>query len=217
MVWDWDVIRRIIEIIWLINIAFAVWTVFRSRRDIASTWAWLLVLTVLPIVGFILYLFLGRQLSQDDIFTLREEDRKVRQRFLKRQHQLVKKHQLLPKGARHTKDRMMVTAFLNNSESPITFNNHVDLFTDGYVKFAHLIDDINHDQKIISLEYYTFYADELGHRVLHALENAARRGVKVRVLYDASGSHGTKPSFFKHLREFGGEAQPFISAPAHWL
>lgn len=217
MVWDWDVIRRIIEIIWLINIAFAIWTVFRSRRDIASTWAWLLVLTVLPIVGFILYLFLGRQLSQDDIFTLRAEDEKVRRRFLKKQHHLINKHELLPKGSRHVKDRMMVNAFLNNSESPITFDNKVDLFTDGYVKFAHLIDDINHAQKIISLEYYTFYADELGHRVLHALEGAAKRGVKVRVLYDASGSHGMKPSFFKHLRELGGEAQPFISAPQHWF
>lgn len=46
IVWTWDVIRRIIEVLWLINIAFAVWTVFRSRRDIASTWAWLLVLTI---------------------------------------------------------------------------------------------------------------------------------------------------------------------------
>ena len=60
IVWTWDVIRRIIEVLWLINIAFAVWTVFRSRRDIASTWAWLLVLTILPVVGFILYLFVGR-------------------------------------------------------------------------------------------------------------------------------------------------------------
>lgn len=217
MVWDWDVIRRIIEIIWLINIAFAIWTVFRSRRDIASTWAWLLVLTVFPIIGFIFYLILGRQLSHDDIFSLRAEDEKVRKHFLKKQHRLIKKHELLPKGVRHAKSRMMVTAFLNNSESPITFNNHVDLFTDGYVKFAHLIDDINHAKKIISLEYYTFYPDELGHRVLHALEGAAERGVKVRVLYDASGSRGTKPAFFNHLRELGGEAQPFISAPKHWF
>lgn len=28
IVWTWDVVRRIIEVLWLINIAFAVWTVF---------------------------------------------------------------------------------------------------------------------------------------------------------------------------------------------
>lgn len=136
MVWTWDVIRRIIEVLWLINIGFAIWTVFRSRRDIASTWAWLLVLTVFPFVGFVAYLILGRQLSHDDIFTLRKEEAQVRDKFLKKQHQLINKHELLPKGARHTKDRMMVNAFLNNGEAPITFNNQVDLFTDGYVKFS---------------------------------------------------------------------------------
>ena len=217
MVWTWDVIRRIIEILWLINIGFAIWTVFRSRRDIASTWAWLLVLTVFPFVGFVAYLILGRQLSHDDIFTLRKEEAQVRDKFLKKQHHLINKHELLPKGARHTKDRMMVNAFLNNGEAPITFNNQVDLFADGYVKFSHLIDDINHAQKMVNLEYYTFYADDLGHRILHALEGAAHRGVKVRVLYDTSGSRGTRPQFFEHLRELGGEAQPFISAPKHWF
>lgn len=217
MVWTWDVIRRIIEILWLINNGFAIWTVFRSRRDIASTWAWLLVLMVFPFVGFIIYLILGRQLSHDDIFSIREEELRVRNKFLKKQHQLIKKHKLLPQGARHTKDRLVVNSFLNNSESPITFDNQVDLFTDGYVKFSHLIDDINHAQTMVNVEYYTFYADKLGHRVLEALEKAAKRGVKVRVLYDTSGSRGTKPSFFAHLRELGGEAQPFISAPKHWF
>lgn len=217
MIWTWDVIRRIIEVIWLINIGFAIWTVFRSRRDIASTWAWLLVLTVFPIVGFIIYLILGRQLSHDDIFTMREEEIKITNKFLKKQHRLVEKHKLLPIGISHNKERMMVEAFLNNSESPITFDNQVELFTDGHVKFQHLIDDINNATQMISLEYYTFYADELGHKVLHALEDAAKRGVTVRVLYDASGSRGTHSRFFSKLRSFGGEAQPFISAPAHWF
>lgn len=217
MVWTWDIIRRVIEVLWLINIGFAIWTVFRSRRDIASTWAWLLVLTVFPVVGFIIYLIFGRQLSQDDIFTMRAEDQKVQEHFLKKQHRLINKHRLLPSAVKHTKDRMMVQALLNNSESLITFDNQVELFTDGHVKFAHLIDDLNHAQSMISLEYYTFYDDSLGNRVLQALEKAASRGVKVRVLYDASGSRGTKPSFFAHLRELGGDAQPFVSAPAHWF
>ncbi|WP_295729247.1 cardiolipin synthase [uncultured Limosilactobacillus sp.] len=217
MVWTWDVIRRLIELLWLINIGFAVWTVFRSRRDIASTWAWLLVLSVFPVVGFMIYLIFGRQLAHDDIFTMRAEDQKVQEYFLKRQHRLINQHQLLPVAIKNTKDRMMVRALMNNSEALITFNNRVTLFTDGHVKFAHLIDDLNHAESMISLEYYTFYNDKLGKRILTALERAAARGVKVRVLYDASGSRGTRPRFFDHLRELGGEAQPFVSAPAHWF
>jgi len=70
MVWDWNIIRKIIEILWLIDIVLAGWTVFRSHRDIASTWAWLLVLIGIPYIGFLIYLFLGRQISHDDIFAI---------------------------------------------------------------------------------------------------------------------------------------------------
>lgn len=217
MVLTWDIIRRTIEVLWLINNGFAIWTVFRSRRDIASTWAWLLVLFIFPYVGFIAYLIVGRQLSHDDIFSMRHETRIVRDKFLKKQSRLLKNHRLLPEPSRHMMERMLATALLNNSSTPLTFDNHVKVFVDGHKKFAALIKDIDAAQKVVSLEYYTFYADQLGKRVLAALERAASRGVKVRVLYDASGSHGTRPQFFDHLRELGGQAQPFVSAPAHWF
>lgn len=217
MALTWDVVRRIIEVLWLINDGFAIWTVFRSRRDIASTWAWLLVLTVFPYIGFVAYLIVGRQLSHDDIFTMQHEAQVVRDKFLKKQARLLKKHKLLPESSRHMMERMLATSLLDNSEAALTFDNHVRLFVDGKEKFDQLIKDIDVAKTVISLEYYTFYSDNLGKRVLAALERAAERGVKVRVLYDASGSRGTRPQFFDHLRELGGEAQPFVSAPAHWF
>lgn len=215
--WDWDTIRRIIEVLFIINDALAIWTVFRSRRDIASTWAWLLVLILFPYVGFIAYLFLGRQLSHDDIFSMRKEARRVGEKFLLRQLRLLREHHLLPSADRHQQERMLAATLLDNGHFPLTFDNHVELYTDGHVKFDHLIDDINHAQHSVNIEYYTFYADKLGRRVLKALEDAAARGVAVRVLYDASGSRGTRPQFFNHLRKLGGQAQPFVSAPAHWF
>lgn len=216
MVWNWDLIRRIIEIIWLINIAFAVWTVFRSRRDIATTWAWLLVLTVIPIFGFILYMFVGRQLSQDDIFSIKKEQAEYRDNFLRKQHELLKEHKLLPTGDSKPRARMMSTLNLNTDEAVLTFNNHVKVYTDGHKKFDQLVKDINQATDCICIEYYTFYADKLGTRIRDALINAAKRGVKVRVLYDASGSHGTKPKFFAPLEAVGGQAQAFISSSSKW-
>lgn len=215
--WDWDVIRRIIEVLFIINDILAVWTVFRSRRDISSTWAWLLVLIVFPYVGFIAYLFLGRQLSHDDIFSMQQEAKDVRNKFLNRQNELLKEHHLLPNSERHLQERMLAANLINNAQAPLTFNNHAELYTDGHVKFDHLIADINAAKESVNLEYYTFYADKLGHWVLKALEDAAARGVEVRVLYDVSGSRGTRRSFFDRLRSLGGQAQPFVSAPAHWF
>lgn len=216
MVWTWDVIRRIIEVLCLINIGFAIWTVFRSRRDIAATWAWLLVLSVFPYIGFILYMFVGRQLSHDDIFSIQKEQAAFRDSFLDKQHKLLKEHKLLPRSDRKPRARMIAELNLNNDDAILTFNNQVEVFTDGHAKFEQLIDDIDHAHDTVAVEYYTFYADHLGHRILDALIRAARRGVKVRVLYDASGSRGTKPAFFDPLTKLGGEAQAFISSSSKW-
>lgn len=218
MILTWDIIRRTIEVLWIINIAFAVWTVFRSQRSVVSTWAWMLVLTVLPGIGFILYLFFGRQLSQDEIFAIQSEQKKIRNHYLKRQRTMLNEHDLLPEKERKPRARMLSELNLNNDDAILTFANQVKVFTSGPELFDQMINDIKQAKTSVSLEFYTFYADNLGNRVLKALEEAATNGAKVRVIYDVSGSRGTKPAFFDHLRELGGEAQPFIStSKKHWF
>lgn len=211
IVWTWDIIRRIIEVFWLINIAFAIWTVFRTRRDIASTWAWLLVLSVFPVVGFIFYLFVGRKISSDDIFHIKKEEQLFRQTYVQKQADLLKKHRLLLKHGHLMLAHQLVTLATSLNDAIVTFDNQVRVFTDGEKLFSQMIKDFKQAQDHIDVEFYTFYSDELGQRILHALERAAARGVKVKVLYDMSGSRGTTYKFFANLESLGGYAQPFNS------
>lgn len=44
----------------ILNVMFAVTIIFFERRDIGSTWAWLLVLFFVPLLGFFIYIFFGR-------------------------------------------------------------------------------------------------------------------------------------------------------------
>ena len=59
----------------LLNLIFAFIIIFMERRTANSIWAWLLVLVFLPLIGFILYLLLGRQIQRDQIFKLNKEDK----------------------------------------------------------------------------------------------------------------------------------------------
>lgn len=218
MILTWDIIRRTLEVLWIINVIFAVWTVFRSRRSVVATWAWMLVLTILPGIGFILYLFFGRQLSQDEIFAIQKEQKETRNHYLNQQKKMLQEYNLLPRKERVPRARMLTELNLNNDDAILTFANHVKVYTDGPELFDQMIEDIKNAKVTVNLEFYTFYADKLGHRVLAALEQAAQNGAKVRVIYDTSGSRGTKPAFFDHLRELGGQAQPFIStSKKHWF
>lgn len=218
MILTWDIIRRTLEVLWIINVIFAVWTVFRSRRSVVATWAWMLVLTILPGIGFILYLFFGRQLSQDEIFAIQKEQKETRNHYLNQQKKMLQEYDLLPRKERVPRVRMLTELNLNNDDAILTFANHVKVYTDGPELFDQMIEDIKNAKVTVNLEFYTFYADKLGQRVLAALEQAAKNGAKVRVIYDTSGSRGTKPAFFDHLRELGGQAQPFIStSKKHWF
>ncbi len=53
MVW----LRDIIRIILIANTILAFYIVFHRRRSVSTTWAWLIILLVLPVIGIILYAF----------------------------------------------------------------------------------------------------------------------------------------------------------------
>src|SRR5699024_11403231 len=58
-----------IGFIYLFNFILAFTIIFLERKDASATWAWLMVLFFIPIVGFFLYLIFGRKLSNQRIFT----------------------------------------------------------------------------------------------------------------------------------------------------
>ena len=62
------------------------------------------------------------------------------------------------------------------------------LYFDGDSYFSDLLQEFNQASESIWLELYIFELDRLGDRVLCALELAASRGLKVRILLDAFGS-----------------------------
>lgn len=71
--------------------------------------------------------------------------------------------------------------------------------------FQQLITDINDAELSICVEFYIFHSDVTGERVIQALLNAARRGVRVRVLVDGVGSF----PYWNLRRHFRGSTAAF--------
>lgn len=69
MIWWHDFIRIII----ITNTILAFYIVFHRRRSVSTTWAWLIILLVLPIIGITLYAFFGRGISQENIFAINKQ------------------------------------------------------------------------------------------------------------------------------------------------
>lgn len=87
----------------------------------------------------------------------------------------------------------------------------------GHDMFPEMLSSIAGSRSTVSLETYTFAPDSLGERFLAVLSDAARRGVRVRLLYDALGSMRTPSAFFRPLQEAGGMVRQFNPLALHRL
>lgn len=87
--------------------------------------------------------------------------------------------------------------------------NELTLLQNGAIFFPELCAEIESAQKSVYLETYIFVADETGLLVSQALQNAAERGVTVRLLLDGFGSAELQGSFVDEMRKVGVEVQWF--------
>ena len=209
MALTWTIIRWFLLTLVLINEVAAIYTVFREKRDIAATWAWLLVLTLIPVIGFIIYAFLGRKLPHRRLNLMKTQTQLRIQEAIDRQKQQFIN---MPKP-RHTTTqiyRRTVMLFQSLDDSFLSQHNQVTIYTTGQELFSQMFDEIAAAKKSIHIEFYTIYNDQIGNQLRTLLERKAAEGVEVRVLYDSWGSMGVRQSFYDGLRERGGHATQFL-------
>ncbi|MGC2048194.1 MAG: cardiolipin synthase ClsB [Gallionella sp.] len=87
--------------------------------------------------------------------------------------------------------------------------NQLVLLQSGTEFFPQLCADIDATHRSIYLETYIFAADQTGRMVADALQRAAARGVKVRLLLDGFGSAGLPQQWVDDLREANVEVRWF--------
>ena len=110
------------HIIIFTNTILALWTVFHRKRSVATSWAWLIVLIIFPVIGFIIYGFVGRGISQENLFAIN------------RQHHigLDNVQKMITKAPKKTSAadtsphaRILIKYLDKDQEAPITKNNQL--------------------------------------------------------------------------------------------
>jgi cardiolipin synthase len=203
----------------LIDIVFIVIVVFFERKNPSATVAWLMALIFLPVVGFVLYLFLGQTYRKEKMFRVKkDEDRRLHAVIRSQETQLGGESAPVQLGDRISRPvRRMILMLLRNNDAVLTLNNRVTVFTDGKEKFAALIRDIGAATDFIHLEYYIWKDDGLGNEMRVALTERARAGVEVRLLCDGLGCAGLPPHFFDEFRSVGGKVAFFFPSYFRYL
>ncbi|ASS77258.1 cardiolipin synthase [Tumebacillus algifaecis] len=183
--------------------------IFLENRNPGKTISWLIVLTVLPILGFVLYLLLGRNVQKRRMFRHKHLKGNRLESIVEQQLQQLSEEELLPGYGMEQKKRL-VRLSLNNSLSPLTSNNRFTVLTDGQQKFKELFAELERAEDHIHLMYYIFRDDEIGQDTRKLLIRKRQEGVEVRVMVDGLGSHKTPKAFFQEMERAGIEVAVFF-------
>ena len=184
-------------IAYVISILSAISLIFIERKEPNTTWAWLLILFVLPGVGFIIYLIFGQNLSRQKIFREKKVVDEKKSKVLMEKFKEEKE-----KGA-SSEFMELVRMNYTHSGALYTEGNSLTTFIDGEKKFEALINDIRDAKEFIHIEYYIFRMDNLGITLIDELSMKVNDGVEVRFVVDAMGSKSIRNKDIKYIRSLG--------------
>ncbi|MEC0298313.1 cardiolipin synthase [Peribacillus frigoritolerans] len=201
----------------ILNILFATIVIFFERREASTTWAWLLVLYFLPVVGFILYLLFGTSLRHAHLFQWEDKKKIGIEEIIDKQMEELSTNHFPFRNASSSNYRDLIYMHLRNNDAVLTEDNQVDIFTEGKNKFDQLFKDIVAAENHIHIQYYIIQRDGLGKRFIEALTKKANEGVKVRLLYDELGSRGMTKRFFREFRQAGGRVEAFFPSKLKFI
>ena len=91
----------------------------------------------------------------------------------------------------------------------------LELYENGDSLYPALITAIDAARETLNLEYYIWQPDGIGERLRDALADAARRGVRVRLVFDSIGAKNCTRLFWKPLVDAGAELRTF-NPPRVW-
>lgn len=191
--------------IFILNIIFSFSLIFIERKSPTTTWAWLMILLVLPGIGFCLYIMFGQNLSRQKIFKDKIIHDIEKRKLLGDNYSY--KDNLHDGGEIFSDLRKMNYA---SEGAKYTINNNVRIYIDGEKKFEQLLKDIKNAKKYIHVEYYIFRPDELGKEIIKQLTIKAEEGLEVRLLVDAMGSRTLTKRYLKDFIKAGGKYSIFF-------
>ncbi|GAB2478269.1 cardiolipin synthase [Alkalibacterium psychrotolerans] len=130
-----------------------------------------------------------------------------------KQKKLIKTESLsVPETVNQGKPYDLISLLMESNQAPLTKGNNLSIIDDGEDKMNQLIRDIRAAKHHIHMIYFIFRMDDVGIKVLQALEERAAQGVKVKLLYEPAGARAMRKGFIDRLQSLGGVAEPFFAS-----
>lgn len=175
-----------------------------SSSDGSVKLTWMVLFTVLPIIGIFFYFYmrleLGHRLEKRRLIRLKNES-----------NNLIQTSSTVKEKIKTEKDLLGVATFLSGTGSyPVYENSELVYFPTGEDKFYDLLEELKKAESFIFLEYFIVGEGKMWGTILEVLIEKAAAGVEVRFLYDGFNEFSLLPhSYPKKLAKLGIKCKVF--------
>ncbi|TPW71548.1 cardiolipin synthase [Schumannella sp. 10F1B-5-1] len=186
----------------------------RNRRP-QTAMAWLLAIFLIPYLGILIFLLFG---SHRLPRRRRQKQREINQYILEQTEGIERVTESDPWPPWL---RPIVELNRTLGAMPLVGGNTAELYDDNDRALRAMTEEIRRAKRLIHCEFYIFSLDSTTEPFFQALEDAVKRGVKVRVLLDHLGNF-RYPGFRrtkKRLTEMGADWHlmlPVLPLQGHW-
>lgn len=181
-----DIIQVIFSILAVIFVTSLV-----SRRDESSyKILWVTVIVAMPILGSILYLFLGNKRTGKHL----ERKISIASEALERKKFSIEENVIQDIITSKDEDKRLIQSLSHICEDasfPMLHNESAKYYPMGEKVFEDMCIDLKKAKKYVYIEYFILQRGKFWDTLTEILEEKAKEGVDVRVIYDDLGSIGT--------------------------
>ncbi|HRY84138.1 MAG TPA: cardiolipin synthase [Candidatus Cloacimonadota bacterium] len=198
-----DLTAKVINVVFGITIILIIMIMVMENSNPVHTLAWILVLVFLPVAGFILYLFFGRNWRKRRLF-----NRKGLRDALDLKDVIHLSGKNTP--AAGSISHKLFSLLESNNKANLTLHNKVEIISDTTEAFKQICAAINNAKSHVHLEFFSVARDSTGNRLKELLLRKPAEGIEIRFIYDDVGSWKLGHRYKSELKKAGVQMAPFM-------
>ncbi len=186
--------------------------IINKESDPAVKLAWIVPILVFPFFGWVIYLLFGTDI-----------DKNIIQKILRKKAPIISdklpsSNGIIEKISQNDKQLASLMSYTAKNGFPAYTNTETKYYKSGEEWLPDLLEDLKSAENFIFMEFFIIKEGQMWSEILKILEDKAKAGLDVRIMYDDVGSINQLPSkYYKKLREKGikciafNRFMPFLS------
>ncbi|MGT2947942.1 cardiolipin synthase [Streptococcus devriesei] len=197
--------RLHLEILEVILMTGAVLYLVNSQMDTLSIITWLLVILPFPFLGTLFLIYTKQDWGYRELKTLMKKSTQAIKPYFQHDQDILNRLK-----ERHARTYNLAQYLHRSGGFPVYENTKVTYFPDGQSKFEEMKKQLLKAEKFIFLEYFIIAEGLMWGEILSILEQKAKEGVEIRVMYDGMLELSTLSfDYVKRLKKIGINAKVF--------